>query len=57
MSLITFDWGQITTFNGPPLIYPWWVAANIGCAVVFFYWFLVPILYVSPQFSILWVLF
>ena len=44
--LLTFDWGQIT-FNGSPLPVPWWAAANIGLTVVFFYWFLVPVLYVS----------
>src|SRR5712672_4687731 len=45
MSVLTFDWGQIA-FIGSPLAVPWWVAANVGIAVVFFYWFLVPILYV-----------
>ncbi|KAI0296744.1 OPT oligopeptide transporter [Multifurca ochricompacta] len=44
MGLLTFDWGQIT-YNGSPLPVPWWAAANIGLTVVFFYWFLVPILY------------
>jgi OPT oligopeptide transporter protein len=50
MGLITFDWGQITTFYSSPLLYPWWTAGNIGFAFVFFYWFLIPILYVSPHF-------
>ncbi|KAI0052774.1 small oligopeptide transporter [Auriscalpium vulgare] len=44
MGLITFDWGQIA-YNGSPLPVPWWAAANIGIAVVFFYWFITPILY------------
>ncbi|KAH9059400.1 small oligopeptide transporter [Lactarius deliciosus] len=44
MGLFTFDWGQIA-YNGSPLPVPWWAAANIGLTVVFFYWFLVPILY------------
>ncbi|KAH9059645.1 small oligopeptide transporter [Lactarius vividus] len=44
MGLLTFDWGQIT-YNGSPLPVPWWAAANIGITVLFFYWFLVPILY------------
>ncbi|KAF8263219.1 OPT oligopeptide transporter [Lactarius quietus] len=35
MGVLTFDWGQITAFT----------AANTGIALVFFYWFLVPILY------------
>ncbi|KAN0129006.1 oligopeptide transporter [Lactarius tabidus] len=46
MGILTFDWGQIT-FNNSPLPVPWWAAANIGATVVFFYWFLVPILYYS----------
>ncbi|KAF8257802.1 OPT oligopeptide transporter protein-domain-containing protein [Lactarius quietus] len=45
MGVLTFDWGQITAFTGSPLPTPWWAAANIGIAVVFFTWFLVPILY------------
>jgi OPT oligopeptide transporter protein len=64
MGLLTFDWGQIS-FNNSPLPVPWWAAANIGATVVFFYWFLVPILYVryllasshscflSPPFAVL----
>ena len=50
MGLLTFDWGVITAFTGSPLVYPWWAVANIGIAVVLFYWFLAPILYVSPHF-------
>ncbi|KAF8267598.1 OPT oligopeptide transporter [Lactarius quietus] len=45
MGVLTFDWGQITAFTGSPLTTPWWAAANNGIAVVFFAWFLVPILY------------
>jgi hypothetical protein len=49
MGILTFDWGQITAFNYSPLPVPWWAAANVGFTVVFFYWFLLPILYVrSP---------
>jgi OPT oligopeptide transporter protein len=54
MGVLTFDWGQIS-FNGSPLPVPWWAAANIGLTVVFFYWFITPILYVSvasPSFSL-----
>ena len=47
MGVLTFDWGQITAFNGSPLPTPWWAAANTGIAVIFFSWFLAPILYVS----------
>ncbi|KAF8262095.1 OPT oligopeptide transporter protein-domain-containing protein [Lactarius quietus] len=45
MGVLTFDWGQIAAFTGSPLPTPWWAAANNGIAVVFFSWFLVPILY------------
>jgi OPT oligopeptide transporter protein len=51
MGLITFDWGQVTAFNGSPLLYPWWTAANVGFTLVLFYWILIPILYVSSCFS------
>jgi hypothetical protein len=47
MGILTFDWGQIA-FIGSPFPIPWWAAANIGFSVAFFYWFLLPILYVRP---------
>ena len=50
MGVLTFDWGQITAFSGSPLPTPWWAAANTGIAIVFFAWFLVPILYASPMY-------
>ena len=46
MGLLTFDWGQIA-FTISPFVLPWWAAAHMGAAIVFFYWILVPILYVS----------
>ena len=45
MGILTFDWGQIA-FAGSPFPTPWWAMANVGITVAFFYWFLVPILYV-----------
>jgi len=50
MSVLTFDWGQITAFNGSPLASPWWATANVGFAVIFFYWIITPILYVRCPF-------
>jgi hypothetical protein len=47
MGLLTFDWGQIS-YTGSPLSYPWWTVANTGLSFVFFFWFLLPILYVRP---------
>lgn len=46
MSLITFDWAQIAYVQSP-LPVPWWAQANTAFAVVFFYWLITPILYVS----------
>ncbi|KAH9979447.1 OPT oligopeptide transporter protein-domain-containing protein [Lactifluus volemus] len=47
MGLVNFDWGQITSFLSSPLLFPWWTAANTGFSIIFFYWFLLPILYYS----------
>ncbi|ETW76341.1 oligopeptide transporter [Heterobasidion irregulare TC 32-1] len=44
MGLVTFDWANIA-YNNSPLPVPWWAAANVGISLVFFYWFLTPILY------------
>ena len=49
LGILTFDWGQIS-FVSDPFPTPWWVAANTGVTIVFFYWFLVPILYVRRNF-------
>jgi len=46
MSLVTFDWSQIT-YIGSPLATPWWAEANIMCGFVFFFWICTPILYYS----------
>ncbi|EKM56748.1 uncharacterized protein PHACADRAFT_254040 [Phanerochaete carnosa HHB-10118-sp] len=44
MSMLTFDWAQIT-FIGSPLATPWWAQANIAASIAFFFWFLTPVLY------------
>ncbi|KAI0274442.1 OPT oligopeptide transporter protein-domain-containing protein [Russula aff. rugulosa BPL654] len=44
MGMLTFDWGQIS-FVSNPFLTPWWAAVNTGVIVVFFYWFLLPVLY------------
>ncbi|KAI0340457.1 OPT oligopeptide transporter [Trametopsis cervina] len=44
MSILTFDWAQIT-FVGNPLAWPWWAQANVATAMVIFYWILAPALY------------
>ncbi|KAF7795143.1 hypothetical protein EIP86_006291 [Pleurotus ostreatoroseus] len=44
MSIITFDWSQIS-YIGSPLATPWWAEANIAAGMVFFFWIIAPILY------------
>lgn len=44
MSLITFDWSQIT-YIGSPLATPWWAEANVAVGFVIFFWILTPIIY------------
>ena len=36
MSILTFDWAQIT-FIGSPLATPWWAEADIAGSIVFFF--------------------
>ncbi|KAF8258736.1 hypothetical protein EI94DRAFT_1508544, partial [Lactarius quietus] len=45
MGVLRFAWGQSTAVTGSPLPILWWAAANNGISVVFFSWFLFPILY------------
>ena len=44
MSLITFDWAQITYITSP-LATPWWAEANVVAGFVLFFWILTPILH------------
>lgn len=44
MSMVTFDWSQIS-YIGSPLATPWWAEANIATGFVFFFWLVVPALY------------
>ncbi|KAI5994878.1 OPT oligopeptide transporter protein-domain-containing protein [Pisolithus marmoratus] len=44
MSVITFDWAQIT-YVVNPIATPWWAAANVGTGFAFFFWLVVPCLY------------
>ncbi|KAJ7691331.1 OPT oligopeptide transporter, partial [Mycena rosella] len=44
MSVITFDWSQISYIESP-LATPWWAEANIFAGFVFFFWVLTPLLY------------
>ena len=36
MSVLTFDWAQIS-FIGSPLATPWWAEANVAFGFVFFF--------------------
>jgi OPT family small oligopeptide transporter len=49
MSVLTFDWGQISGI-GNPMATPWWATANILAGFLFFIWFLCPILYYTNTF-------
>ena len=44
MSLVTFDWSQIS-WIGSPLMIPWWAEVHVFTGFVLFYWIMVPILY------------
>lgn len=51
MSVITFDWSQITWISSP-LIIPWWAEVNIFVGFVLLYWIVVPILYYTNVSSV-----
>ncbi|KAK0547259.1 hypothetical protein OC846_003270 [Tilletia horrida] len=44
MGILTFDWSQIT-YVGAPLVTPWFTEAQTLFSLVFFFWFIAPILY------------
>ncbi|KAN0078386.1 OPT oligopeptide transporter domain containing protein [Tylopilus felleus] len=44
MSLVTFDWSQIT-YIGSPLATPWWAEANVVAGFVVFFWIMAPIIH------------
>jgi OPT family oligopeptide transporter len=44
MSVITFDWTQISWISSP-LMVPWWAEVHMFIGFVLFYWILTPILY------------
>ncbi|KAF7340037.1 OPT oligopeptide transporter [Mycena venus] len=49
MSVITFDWAQIS-FIGSPLVTPWWSEMNTIASVFICFWFVVPIMYFKNVF-------
>ncbi|KAM0747271.1 OPT oligopeptide transporter [Meredithblackwellia eburnea MCA 4105] len=44
MSLLTFDWLQIS-YIGSPLVYPWWSEVNVFVGFFISYWVFTPIMY------------
>ncbi len=44
---LTFDWNQISSYIGSPLIPPSFVIGNIFVSIVIIYWLITPILYYS----------
>ncbi|KAJ7594866.1 OPT oligopeptide transporter protein-domain-containing protein [Mycena floridula] len=51
MSVITFDWTQIS-WIGSPLMFPWWAEVHIFLGFVLFYWILTPILYYTNSWKL-----
>ncbi|THV06162.1 OPT superfamily oligopeptide transporter [Dendrothele bispora CBS 962.96] len=51
MSLITFDWTQIS-WIGSPLMVPWWAQVHVFLGFVLFYWILTPILYYTNSWQL-----
>lgn len=51
MSVITFDWTQIS-WIGSPLMFPWWAQVHIFFGFVLFYWILTPILYYTNSWNL-----
>ncbi|KAJ7350670.1 OPT oligopeptide transporter protein-domain-containing protein [Mycena albidolilacea] len=51
MSVITFDWSQIT-WIGSPLMVPWWAEVHVFIGFVMFFWILTPILYYTNSWSL-----
>ncbi|KAG9041039.1 hypothetical protein FS837_012799 [Tulasnella sp. UAMH 9824] len=50
MSVLTFDWAQIS-FMGSPFLTPWWAAIQSFVGFVLFYWIILPILYYTNSFK------
>lgn len=44
VSVLTFDWTEIT-FIGSPLMVPWWAQVHTMFGFVLFFWIVVPVLY------------
>ncbi|TDL22395.1 glutathione transporter [Rickenella mellea] len=49
MGVITFDWSLIS-FNGSPLVTPWWAQMNILVIFVLLAWVVLPIMYYTNTF-------
>ncbi|KAJ8473875.1 hypothetical protein ONZ51_g7588 [Trametes cubensis] len=51
MSILTFDWSQIT-WIGSPLMVPWWAEVQIFAGFFLVYWILCPILYYTNSWDL-----
>jgi OPT family small oligopeptide transporter len=51
MSVITFDWAQIS-WIASPLMVPWWAEVQIFGGFVAFFWILAPVLYYSNAWNL-----
>ncbi|KAJ8592476.1 OPT superfamily oligopeptide transporter [Rhizopogon salebrosus TDB-379] len=51
MSIVTFDWSQISWF-GSPLMFPWWAEVHIFFGFVLFFWIITPIMYYTNTWNL-----
>ncbi|KAJ3994522.1 OPT oligopeptide transporter protein-domain-containing protein [Lentinula boryana] len=51
MSVVTFDWTQIS-WIGSPLMVPWWAQVHIFGGFVAFFWVLTPVLYYTNSWDL-----
>ncbi|KAI9568837.1 OPT oligopeptide transporter protein-domain-containing protein [Boletus coccyginus] len=51
MSILTFDWAQIT-WIGSPLMFPWWAEAHIFGGFVLFFWIITPLMYYTNTWNL-----
>lgn len=51
MSVLTFDWTEIS-WVGSPLMVPWWAQVHVFLGFVLFFWILTPILYYTNSWDL-----
>ncbi|KAF8549183.1 OPT superfamily oligopeptide transporter [Imleria badia] len=51
LSVLTFDWSQIS-WIGSPLMFPWWAEAHIFVGFVLFFWIITPLMYYTNTWNL-----